>query len=881
MRKMKAIKGAIGKYAKQLNKIFPFIKTLMLSTIISLAIFVIDFYDILSQLIIEQPRELLLLLALAGLAIAILWLIQGNILSHIKMPIINSTDRNITCAAVVVSICSLGWIVSNGVSNYKTIAALALLFGCIIFLIWRIYFYNNTFKSPAQTDKNIFDLKEIYNNSFEVEGSKPILITEKDTDYDLLNRSGLIGQLYDSIISYKSERSFVIGLIGEWGSGKTTLINNVKKKLAENNDVVIIDDFDPWVFGTQEALLISMYDMILQHTGINFSVSQNRSNVKKLSATIADLSSSIINVPGVSELFNLLSIDDVSYDDIDTLKEELSTFLKIQDKTVVFIIDNIDRAEADNVIFLFKIIATIFDLPNLLYILSYDKERVDEILKDTKKINPKYAEKIIQKEIYMPAVQPTQIQNLYGTCIENILRKYGVSSDEIAGYIPLYKVICTEIDNLRNFKRLINSAFTSAFTGKDYLNRMNLLAIEVIRFLEPSLYDIIRTTPAYFISHNKEYNDHAIASAFNREGFNKKGKQFFSELFDQYPSYKDLLSSIFPYVKRYNGNFELISLSDSDKAETQNIEKNMSICSAKYFDLYFSYGYNEFLSLATKTKEFFRSLESREVGLSVYDSFCNLLNDVKFSEHKVWIEGFQQYLDEVPQEFALDLALAIWKKLDYIDNSRQFLALSARERATVIISILIEKSELTEIQAFAEVLCEDLSKLEHMSRIIYWLEHSKSDEVTDGKERENIMRRVYSKCCQEIIDKRINMYQDPNYSRYNIWGLFRFYKDDTKKEEILSGYINDIFSSQYVYRYIGDAISQSTGSHGYGYQINSANLKALHFDEEKIDAALEECPPRTESEHFVLDVYQKYKNGEENIFGECGVNSHTEIKIKL
>lgn len=878
---MKAIKEAIGRYAKQLNKIFPFIKTLMLSTIISSIIFTIDIYDIPSQLIIEQPKELLLLFALAGLAIAIMWLIQGKILSHIKMPVVNSIDRNIACITIVGIICFLVWIVSNGVSNYKTITALSLLFGCIIFLIWRIYFYNNTFKSPTQTDQNIFDLNDIYNNSFEVEENKPILITEKDTDYDLLNRSGLISQLYDSIISYKSECSFVIGLIGKWGSGKTTLINNVKKKLAENNDIIIIENFNPWVFGTQEALLISMYDMILQHTGINFSVSQNRSNVKKLRATIADLSSSIINIPGVSELFNLLSLDDVSYNDIDTLKEDLSTFLKIQDKTVVFIIDNIDRAEADNIIFLFKIIATIFDLPNLLYILSYDKERVDEILKDTKKINPKYAEKIIQKEIYMPDVQPSHIQNLYGTCIENILRKYGVNSDEIAIYTPLYKIICAEIDNLRNFKRLINSAFPPVFTTKHNLNRYILLVLETIQFLEPSLYDIIRTTPAYFISHNKEYNKHAIASAFNIEEFNKKGEKFFSELFDQYPSYKDLLSSIFPYVNRYKGKQKLISSCGSDKAESQDIEKNMSICSAKYFDLYFSYGDNEFLSLATKTKEFFRSLESRKVELSVYDSFCNLLNDVKLSEHKVWIEGFQQYLDQVTQEFALDLALAIWKNLDSIDNSSQFMALSARRRATVIISILIEKSELTKIQAFAEALCDDLSKLEHMSSIIYWLENSKSVEVTSNKEYENIMRRVYSKCCQEIIDKRINMYQDPNYSRYNIWGLFRFYKDNTKKEEILSGYINDIFSSQYVYRYIGDAISQSTGSYGYEYQINSANLKALHFVEEKIDAALEERLPRTESEHFVLDVYQKYKNSEENKFGECGVNSHTEIKIKL
>ena len=41
-----------------------------------------------------------------------------------------------------------------------------------------------------------------------------------------------------------------------------------------------------------------------------------------------------------------------------------------------------DRASAENLIFLLKIISTIFDLKRVVYVLSYDKERLNDILED-------------------------------------------------------------------------------------------------------------------------------------------------------------------------------------------------------------------------------------------------------------------------------------------------------------------------------------------------------------------------------------------------------------------------------------------------------------------------------------------------------------------
>lgn len=421
---MKKENNFIVSYLKQINKLYPFIKNLIISVIVVGAILALDIYNIPSQFIFKYPLELIISFGVVAALIIILTIIQTHIFERLKMPIVNSTDCNVISLFAISIICTIFWILENGFINYKSITAAVLLVLSIIILIKRIVLYRKTIQLLNTNTQSVFDLKDIYYNTFKVEEKMPIIITEKDADYDLLNRTGLISQLYSAIVNFQSERSFVIGLIGKWGSGKTTLINNVKKMINDNNDkkVIVIDEFDPWIFGTQEALLLAMYDIILQHTGIKFSVSQNRSITQKLSATISDISSSLTNISWTGELLNLLSINSDVYDDITSLKKDISIYLKSQNKIIVFIIDNIDRAESDNIIFLFKLIATIFDLPNLIYLLSYDKERVEEILKDTKKINPKYLEKIIQREIYIPIIQQDQINNIYGVCFENILK---------------------------------------------------------------------------------------------------------------------------------------------------------------------------------------------------------------------------------------------------------------------------------------------------------------------------------------------------------------------------------------------------------------------------------------------------------------------------
>lgn len=51
---------------------------------------------------------------------------------------------------------------------------------------------------------------------------------------DLLDRSSFACSLGEAIINYKDKDSVVIGLFGEWGSGKTSIINMMREYIIRN-----------------------------------------------------------------------------------------------------------------------------------------------------------------------------------------------------------------------------------------------------------------------------------------------------------------------------------------------------------------------------------------------------------------------------------------------------------------------------------------------------------------------------------------------------------------------------------------------------------------------------------------------------------------------
>ena len=88
---------------------------------------------------------------------------------------------------------------------------------------------------------------------------------------DFLQRSSFSKQLAKAILSYTEKDNFTISLCGEWGSGKTSIINMtieyiqaLTEECAENERPIIIK-FNPWHY-SDRTQLISQFFQTIQYT---------------------------------------------------------------------------------------------------------------------------------------------------------------------------------------------------------------------------------------------------------------------------------------------------------------------------------------------------------------------------------------------------------------------------------------------------------------------------------------------------------------------------------------------------------------------------------------------------------------------------------------
>ena len=93
-----------------------------------------------------------------------------------------------------------------------------------------------------------------------------------------------------------------------------------------------------------------MFDKIMNETGISFNLSNSRRFVDTLKAITTNTASDLKFVDKVVDKLITTDKEDVAF-----LISEMQKYLTLNNKTVVFFIDNIDRAEADNIIFMFII----------------------------------------------------------------------------------------------------------------------------------------------------------------------------------------------------------------------------------------------------------------------------------------------------------------------------------------------------------------------------------------------------------------------------------------------------------------------------------------------------------------------------------------------
>jgi hypothetical protein len=211
---------------------------------------------------------------------------------------------------------------------------------------------------------------------------------------------------------------FVIGLTGEWGLGKSSVLNLVNEKLSNSKNVAVAV-VNPWLFKTRDDLLTAYFNALRNALGKTLSDRARgvQEQLEKYKGAIGIGGFSIaaaIDIAGgngaASTSWNLWgkpAVEKIKKPDPKSPDEErkaLETKIKEAKIAVVVLIDELDRVEDDEVRAVAQMIKAVGDIKGISYLVAYDPKRVSQALgrgngNERQASGEAYLEKIVQFSI--------------------------------------------------------------------------------------------------------------------------------------------------------------------------------------------------------------------------------------------------------------------------------------------------------------------------------------------------------------------------------------------------------------------------------------------------------------------------------------------------
>ena len=435
---------------------------------------------------------------------------------------------------------------------------------------------------------------------------RPIVTAEED----LFDRQTYVHSLADALCHADAEHGLVVGINGSWGSGKTSLKNLLIEEMittqSQGSEVHFIE-FEPWMFSGSGRLVSLMFSQIAQDLHPKVEQAKRRADkavsavTRHESAIIA--TSECIPVPGAATVtkatlkaFNGMSEAlNPGNHDIDKLaqrREKLKKNLSKSDSRIIVFIDDLDRLMDDEVIDMLRAVKAVGDLPNMTYVLLYDRDALTKSLDKTcHGKGDEFLEKIIQVPIGIPEPLSDVVQKNINEKIASLL---GVQRDERYLYTKAYtECVKSFLKTPRDANRLYNEFRLRYVTMRDDVEVEDLLAITSLHIFRPDLHR--------WIVNNKDLLCNPIAGRFISQQRNDKDQLRAEQLNNALSSFdqddRSILSSLFPLVEAaLQGNWSLASV--------RGDEPERSVCHKEHFDTYFRLSLDEGLLHESQYKQF-------------------------------------------------------------------------------------------------------------------------------------------------------------------------------------------------------------------------------------------------------------------------------------
>lgn len=421
---------------------------------------------------------------------------------------------------------------------------------------------------------------------------------------DKLGRSAFAQNLVRAINGFQAADTFVVGLYGDWGSGKTSIINMVLELLQnpEFDQISTGINYNPWKYADSEHFEERCFQYL------STEIAKVLPEARELLLNYARAFNDGENISNVLEI-----------------KAKLNALLKNQSQKILVIIDDIDRLDNQSIASLFRMVNAVIDFPNVVYLMAFDKNVVIKALEKVQEgSGEEYLKKIIQVPFIVPQIDNRELQNILWKKLRSVIELQNVKFDEkvLAKSASFCSCVYPFLKNIRDVNRLVN---TFRFYYPMICYEVNLGDFLAVTSLHTFAFELVQWL-----------TDERVALCNKTDLASKDEENIRQRYLETFRTFKNVsverciaaTSALFPqFAAIFNRNSEIWA--------EEKFRKEQRVAHIEKFDVYFMFSLQ---SNVVSRRDFMRTIE--ELNEFELENYWLTLNGPKLSGYFKELSGY-------------------------------------------------------------------------------------------------------------------------------------------------------------------------------------------------------------------------------------------------
>jgi hypothetical protein len=365
-----------------------------------------------------------------------------------------------------------------------------------------------------------------------------------ESSEDLLDRERHAAQFALEILKADASDGLVIGILGKWGTGKTSFINLMRPTFAAQKATTI--DFNPWMFSGSQQLA----DIFFSELAAQLKL---KSDLKDVAAAIEEYGesmSSIASIPIIGAWYGAgLSLTKLANKIIKNrrggilpLRTKVKNALSELSEPVVVVLDDVDRLTTEEIRDIFKLVRSTASFPNLIYLLAFDRLRVEAALNEQGASGREYIEKILQLTVDLPSIPEPLLQEQLFLALDDAFKDVTIETeiDQQQWHSIYFEIVKPLVKSMRDVRRYVGTLSWTMNSLGGRVSVADILGLEAVRIFLPDTFALLQKNSSFLTSTG---------------GDKTKNEQLFGALMTAVGEHQAIFSSIirrlFPAASRH------------------------------------------------------------------------------------------------------------------------------------------------------------------------------------------------------------------------------------------------------------------------------------------------------------------------------------------